>query len=139
VKDKIVPPRTVPDMHDIDEVIDLGIDYRSFDPARALTLEQARPLVLGRKGPVVIESLRNWCRRGVRIDRSILFFPAVLLNSQYRTMPEWVERFEEARREPAGRPRGRRLEPPLRTQAARERRTREALEREGFTVRVDDN
>jgi hypothetical protein len=126
-------------MHDIEEVIELGIDYRTFDPARALTLEEARLLVLGRKGPAVIESLRNWCKRGVRIDKSLLFFPAVLVNSQYRTMPEWVERFEEARREPAGRPRGRRLEPPLRTQAARARRTREALEREGFTVRAEEN
>jgi hypothetical protein len=126
-------------MHDIEEVIELGIDYKSFDPARALTLEQARPLVLGRNGPVVIESLRNWSRRGVRLQRAVLYFPAVLVNGQYRTMPEWVERFEEARREPAGRPRGRRLEPPVRTQAARERRTREALEREGFTVRARDN
>jgi hypothetical protein len=126
-------------MHDIDEVIELGIDYRSFDPARALTLEEARLLVLGRRGPAVIESLRNWSRRGVRLDRAILYFPTIKVNNQHFTMPEWVERFEEARREPAARPRVRRLEPPLRTQAARARRTREALEREGFTVRTDAN
>jgi hypothetical protein len=121
-------------MHDIQEVIDLGIDYRSFNIKDAITLEQARPLVLGRKGPVVIESLRNWCKRGVRVDRSLLYFPAVQVNGQYYTMPDWVERFEEARREPAGQPRAKRLEPPSRTRAAQIRRAEKYLEEQGFTV-----
>jgi hypothetical protein len=121
-------------MHDIQEVIDLGIDYRTFDVKKAITLEQARPLVLGRKGPVVIESLRNWCKRGVRVDRSLLYFPAVQVNGQYYTMPDWVERFEEARREPAGQPRAKRLEPPSRTRAAQLRRTQEYLRQEGFDL-----
>jgi hypothetical protein len=121
-------------MHDIQEVIDLGIDYRTFDVKKAITLEQARPLVLGRKGPVVIESLRNWCKRGVRIDKAILFFPSVRLNNQHFTMPEWVERFEEARREPSARPLAKRLEPPSRTRTAQLKKVERYLQQQGFDI-----
>jgi hypothetical protein len=121
-------------MHDIQEVIDLGIDYRSFNIKDAITLEQARPLVLGRKGPVVIESLRNWCKRGIRIDKALLFFPSVKLNNKHFTMREWVERFEEARREPSARPLAKRLEPASRTRTAQLKRVERYLQQQGFDI-----
>lgn len=83
--------------------IDLGIDPKSFDPARAITLSAASLLVRGRGGMAACVSvLRRWAnpKKGCRprgADGPVLLFPAVKLGGHYYSLPEWVAKFEAER------------------------------------------
>lgn len=86
------------------ELIDLGIDLEAtFDPASALTINQAAKLLHGRRGRGVH---REVCRRFANPRRGCqpqgehgprLVLPAVKIGGGLYVMPQWVELFERVR------------------------------------------
>lgn len=74
-----------------------------YDPARSLSLEEARAWLPGRRNrPACVETLRAWADRtrgyrpqGPRGPRLLL--PTVRISGEFRTMPEWVAWFQAQR------------------------------------------